>query len=142
MPYKDPKSEAARRSKVKASTAWRERNRDRDRENTRKRKKRNKQILIEHLGGKCVGCGTTEDLQFDHIVRADKSFTIGSSLTKSIDKLISEADKCRLLCTECHRIKTRVNEDNTAILKGYELAKVEHIDNKIIITYETNTNQV
>jgi len=136
MPYKDQTSEEARRAKVKASTAWRERNRERDRENSRKRREKNKQILIEHLGGKCVGCGTTEDLQFDHIVRADKSFTIGQALAKSIDKLIPEAEKCQLLCKTCHTLKGVCYNDYHQLAEGYRVSKVETIGDKVIVTLE------
>ena len=69
-------------------------------------------ILSEHLGGKCVRCGSVENLEFDHIFKENKSFTIGSSLTCfSIEDLILEADKCQLLCRPCHIEKTREEGD-------------------------------
>lgn len=37
---------------------------------------------IELLGGRCVDCGSTEDLEFDHIDRSEKRFTIGDILAE------------------------------------------------------------
>jgi hypothetical protein len=54
--------------------------------------------LIEMLGGKCVRCGSTEGLQFDHIDPSTKRFAVGSSMSKAWDELVEEALKCQLLC--------------------------------------------
>ena len=69
-------------------------------------------ILRNRLGGKCVRCGSIENLEFDHIIKETKSFTIGSSLTRfSIEELILEADKCQLLCRPCHIEKSHEEGD-------------------------------
>lgn len=69
-------------------------------------------ILRKRLGGKCVRCGSIENLEFDHIIKENKSFTIGSSLTCfSIEELILEADKCQLLCRLCHIDKSHEEGD-------------------------------
>ena len=60
MPYKDQTSEDARRTKVEASTRYRTKNKEKVNAGIRELRKRKKQQLIEHLGGKCVGCGTTK----------------------------------------------------------------------------------
>ena len=73
----------------------------------RKLRKERKQHLLERLGGKCVGCGVTENLQFDHINPEEKSFTIAAKLTSSIEVLYEEVDKCQLLCPYCHLEKTK-----------------------------------
>ena len=83
--------------------------------NTSKRKdawkKRYHQALSEakeQLGGKCVKCGTTEGLQFDHIHPKDKSFAITKQLLMSDRKKFKEElDKCQLLCCDCHLEKTK-----------------------------------
>ena len=136
MPYKDQTSEAARKAKVRAQTEYRNRNKDKINQNIRELKHKKKKQLIEHLGGKCVGCGTTEDLQFDHIVRADKSFTIGQSMHKSIEVLIEEANKCQLLCKTCHQYKGVCNNDHHQLAEGYRVTKVDTIGDKIIVTLE------
>jgi hypothetical protein len=71
-----------------------------------------RQYLREYLGGKCVRCGSIENLEFDHIIKETKSFTIGSSLTCfSIEDLILEVDKCQLLCRPCHIDKSHEEGD-------------------------------
>ena len=63
--------------------------------------------LIERLGGKCVECGTTKSLQFDHINPLEKSFDISKKMTAPLDVLYPEIDKCQLLCPKCHIEKTK-----------------------------------
>lgn len=62
--------------------------------------------LIALLGGKCVQCGATENLEFDHIDPATKSFSIGSRTTASKERMMAEIKKCQLLCHACHEKKT------------------------------------
>ena len=60
----------------------------------------------ERLGGKCVVCGTMEDLDVDHIEPHKKEFTIGNRLVScSLETLEKELAKCQLLCKPCHREK-------------------------------------
>jgi hypothetical protein len=58
--------------------------------------------LIELLGGKCVRCGSTDDLEFDHIDPETKRFAVGSDMSKAWDVLVEEALKTQLLCRPCH----------------------------------------
>ena len=58
--------------------------------------------LIEMLGGKCVRCGATEDLEFDHIDPSTKNFDIAAMLSRAWAALVEEAAKCQLLCKPCH----------------------------------------
>jgi 5-methylcytosine-specific restriction endonuclease McrA len=62
--------------------------------------------MREMLGGKCVRCGATSDLEFDHVDRHTKSFTIGSRAMSRWDGLLVELAKCQLLCRPCHIEKT------------------------------------
>ena len=70
-----------------------------------------RKLLREKLGGKCVGynkvCGSTKKLEFDHIEPENKSFSIGQCLSKPLDLLLEESEKCQLLCYKCHYEKTR-----------------------------------
>jgi len=69
------------------------------------RYQQNRQKCLDRLGGKCVECGATEYLQFDHINPLEKSFTIASNFhRKDLDE---ELDKCQLLCWDCHMEKTK-----------------------------------
>jgi hypothetical protein len=81
-------------------------------EEQRKIRKERRQYLEEHLGGKCVRCGATEKLDFDHITPADKCYSIGTNITTfSLEELIMEVDKCQLLCRPCHIQKSKENGD-------------------------------
>jgi hypothetical protein len=62
---------------------------------------------IAYLGGQCVRCGTTDQLEFDHVDRATKSYLITANLNRRWEVLVQELDKCQLLCHDCHRAKTR-----------------------------------
>lgn len=62
---------------------------------------------IETLGGCCVRCGSVKNLEFDHIDASTKKFGIGANWSQSEDKIIAELKKCQLLCTECHKQKTK-----------------------------------
>ena len=84
-----------KRTKLKKS------NYDTTKENRYKKKK----LLVEYKGGKCEICGYDKclaALEFHHIDPDKKDFSISSS-SKSIDELKLEADKCILVCANCHR---------------------------------------
>lgn len=58
---------------------------------------------IEYLGGKCVDCGLTEMLEFDHINPEEKSFNISGKINSAPwHVILSELDKCVLRCIACH----------------------------------------
>lgn len=61
---------------------------------------------IVQLGGKCVICGSEEELQLDHIKREEKSFPIGQMWSVSWERFEAELAKCQLLCWQCHKAKT------------------------------------
>ena len=65
-----------------------------------------KKHLVERLDGKCCSCGyhkSIRALQFHHLDETTKEFTIGENLIyKSLAILEAEADKCILLCANCH----------------------------------------
>lgn len=70
--------------------------------NSVKRKQKLKEEAKQKLGGKCVWCGTIENLEFDHIDPAQKLFTI-SAFPYSAEMWWKEVEKCRLLCKSCHK---------------------------------------
>lgn len=68
----------------------------------------NRAKAIDLLGGICVWCGTTEQLEFDHINgdRIDRSHKISALLLSSWNRVVEELEKCQLLCKDCHTVKT------------------------------------
>lgn len=61
---------------------------------------------INYLGGSCRNCGYNKcvaALDFHHRDSKNKEFNITGGNMRSFPKLISELDKCDLLCANCHR---------------------------------------
>lgn len=73
----------------------------------------------KQLGGKCVRCGCKEDLQFDHIDPATKSFPIAKMWSINKKDFQAEVLKCQLLCQPCHNQKTLKD-------RGFKIAKGTH----------------
>jgi hypothetical protein len=115
----------------------RKRNREKDAERARIKRQEKRKFLVEHLGGKCVGCGITENLQFDHIDRKQKLFTISKKIhSYSIERLLPEVEKCQLLCFKCHEFKSLINHDKNKLAEGYKVSKIDKLGDKIIVTLE------
>jgi hypothetical protein len=64
------------------------------------RLKRKKQAIM-NLGGKCSHCNTVDNLEFHHIDN-DKVIEVSSLFGYSMKRIMTEADKCILLCRKCH----------------------------------------
>jgi hypothetical protein len=62
------------------------------------------------LGGKCVVCGSCDDLQIDHIDPATKTLNIAKLWSVSRERYIKELELCQLLCGVHHRQKTSVEQ--------------------------------
>lgn len=62
---------------------------------------------VAHFGGQCVRCGSTEQLEFDHVERALKRGEIAKLLSQGENRYLGELVKCQLLCKPCHIEKTR-----------------------------------
>lgn len=72
-----------------------------------KRRKKLKAMAIEYKGGKCMLCGYNKyagALDFHHIDEKNKQFGLSTrGLTRSWEKTRNEAEKCILVCANCHR---------------------------------------
>ena len=87
------------------------------REYIKARKHARRAKLVEMLGGKCVRCGSTEDLELDHVDPSTKAFNVCADLTRAWDDLVAEAMKCQLLCRDpCHIQKSL--EDRPEVAHG------------------------
>jgi hypothetical protein len=68
-------------------------------------RRRIKQRLIDFFGGRCQRCGYNKSnsaLTFHHRDPATKEFGLGVGGTKSFARCLAEAEKCDLLCHNCH----------------------------------------
>lgn len=76
---------------------------------------------IAFLGGACVVCGATGELEIDHINWRTKSLELGRQWAHS--DFWAELKKCQLLCKGCHRKKSKIDkreraEEEQAFLHG------------------------
>ena len=71
------------------------------------RRKTIRSKIVEYKGGKCLICGYNkciESLDLHHRIAEDKEFGVSAQgLTRAWSKVVAEADKCVLLCANCHR---------------------------------------
>lgn len=56
--------------------------------------------------GPCAHCGSSEDLEVDHIDKATKSLQPTSVWSLTATKREIELAKCQVLCRTCHKIKS------------------------------------
>lgn len=69
--------------------------------------------FIEYMQNKsCVRCGESDIrvLEFDHIDPATKEMSIARAMTygRSWQAILSEIEKCQILCANCHKKRTAV----------------------------------
>jgi hypothetical protein len=79
------------------------------RNETRVARMNTKEELVRYKGGVCVDCQEPHPLcciQFHHLDPMQKVFGITGKLYKPLEELKLEADKCVLLCANCHAIRT------------------------------------
>lgn len=71
-----------------------------------RRRFKTKENLKLLFGGKCQICGYDKylgALEFHHLNPSNKSFEISKRQTMALDLLKKEADKCILVCSNCHK---------------------------------------
>jgi hypothetical protein len=91
--------------------AYKDKNKRRqnDREKKRRYREERKALLVAYKGGICQDCKHVYPLcvyEFDHL--KDKSFVVGTEmLLHTIEELKIEVDKCDLVCSNCHQIRTQ-----------------------------------
>lgn len=71
-----------------------------------RKRKTNKQALVTKFGGACQICGycrTNRALEFHHRDETTKMFGLGTKGSLALATLMKEAEKCVLLCSNCHR---------------------------------------
>ena len=66
----------------------------------------------------CFDCGINDwrVLDFDHLPKFKKEFTISNSFWRSREKIKKEIDKCEVVCANCHRIRTHERKINQSIV--------------------------
>jgi 5-methylcytosine-specific restriction endonuclease McrA len=78
----------------------------------KKRRQARRAKFIDLLGGECVECGATDNLQFDHANAKKKRYDLNSVKDGKESVILKELKKCKLLCPECHLAKTKANKEH------------------------------
>jgi hypothetical protein len=63
---------------------------------------------VAHLGGKCTDCDRVDDpviYDFDHLY--DKKMDWSIMMKRSWERICEELAKCELVCSNCHRKRTK-----------------------------------
>lgn len=83
--------------------SYKEKNKDKYRENRKKYREKMRLIILKAKSCGCIVCGEKESccLDFHHI--HDKEFVIAAGPEVSIKRLLTELEKCIVLCANCHR---------------------------------------
>jgi hypothetical protein len=64
-----------------------------------------RRTLVEEWGGCCAVCGYDRcigNLHFHHVDPSQKSFELNLSRGKALESYRKEAEKCVLVCANCH----------------------------------------
>lgn len=73
-------------------------------------------MLIKMHGGRCQDCcyaATHAALEFHHRDASTKEFGVGN-WHGSFERLVAEAEKCDLVCANCHRIRHALLDESRA----------------------------
>ena len=84
-------------------TRYKERYKERLKRNKNAHREFIRNVIKDLKSCGCLICGEKETccLDFHHL--KDKSFDIGHTLDLKLDTLLKEAEKCVILCANCHR---------------------------------------
>jgi 5-methylcytosine-specific restriction endonuclease McrA len=105
---------ATREQKLEAKKRYYQKNKNKlnleSKENNLRLRCEKKNFIIESLGSKCCECGTTNDLEIDHInpgLKKDRK----SLYACSWERIKDEMDNLQLLCNECHHKKSQLQKN-------------------------------
>lgn len=81
-------------------------------------RRKNKQKIVDYLGGKCSNCGLVDEVcvyDLHHVNPEDKEVLVGELSMSKWEIIKEEVDKCILLCSNCHR---KFHKDNPGTRKN------------------------
>ncbi len=85
--------------------------------------------VVAALGGSCVRCGSTDQLELDHKDPSLKELEYGKRFSAARPKWDSEVAKAQLLCKPCH-------QEKTAVENGRGQIRVAHGAERMYTTYK------
>lgn len=90
------------------------------------------------LGGRCVHCGSTVDLEFDHIDPSTKEFVISQRMAGVSEKrLEAELKKCQLLCKSCHEEKSIGERAHPITFRGISFTSKREAQRHFGVSWKT-----
>lgn len=72
----------------------------------KRRYRQRRELAFKILGGKCVLCGSVDNLEIDHIERSYQIFNFSKTWNCAIKDFIEELAYCQLLCKPHHKEKS------------------------------------
>lgn len=103
-------------------------------------RRRRKENLARVLGSKCSLCGYDRcigALEFHHIEPENKGYQLSSGNCHNLENDLKEAEKCILVCSNCHKEIHNSNIYNDIDLWNYQVYNYDFA-NKLL--YEQNKN--
>lgn len=119
---------------------WWNENKIEQQDRVKKNRKRLKLVGLEYkLQNPCIICNETNPLclDFDHL--RDKEKEVSQMILKgaSTERVLKEISKCQVLCSNCHRIKTAIEQNNVTYIHlkqnnlfTEQISKIEELINK------------
>jgi hypothetical protein len=116
-------TEEQKAAKAASQKRWYEKNKKKHIENVTVRKNRIVQEVIAQVRAlkevtPCTDCGINYPyyvMDFDHL--SDKEYQISAMLSQgySMETVQKEIDKCEIVCSNCHRIRTHERRNNGSV---------------------------
>ena len=72
---------------------------------------------LERLVGKCTLCGSTEQLEIDHVDPATKEIPLNKLWSIAQERFDRELEKCQVLCKKHHEEKSRPEQREMALVR-------------------------
>ena len=94
--------------------------------NRKKSKQENRDYIYNFLSNSCCNtCGEKDILvlEFDHLHNKKHNISEMISSGISVENLKKEIEKCQVLCANCHRRKTAIEQNHYRFSKQNELIK-------------------
>jgi 5-methylcytosine-specific restriction endonuclease McrA len=142
-----PKNEYKDKTKKEYQQEWKSQNRERQRQLQRDHYYKKKEYLLENVGKVCVFCGSTKNIEFDHIMprtssKKEKQTKLRTGNTSgniiwnkrpssmSWECIKKEIADLQPLCKDCHRKKS-----NAQLSAAWELFCSLSLEEQTKLTY-------